>query len=158
MESTQETVEQLPLSVKVSAWSGIAYNIRKFFREFAYTGLAQVPQRILFWVNGGLVAFVFFFLLRNMEIWTSARGVTLIPAANSELTAVAAASVTQLSVLQYYWWGMLFIFVFFTFVSMTLYSSGRTGIVSYLFSLSLVLLLLLTRVIVSPVLLLGGTL
>lgn len=153
---SQETATQLPLSVTVSPWSGIRHSINKLVREFKYTSLVQVLTNFFFWVNLGMLGIVYVFLSQHEIYVNSGRGITIIPAGKSVIPSIASRSVTDLTVLPIYWQGMVIIVALVTIVAILLHWSGRPGIVPYLFIMSLFMLLLLAKMIISPILLLGG--
>lgn len=116
----------------------------------------QVLTNFFFWVNIGLLAVVYWFLAQHQNFIEYGLGVTIVPGGKSADPDTVAKSVTDLAVLPIVWQGMALIVALVTIVAMLLHWSGRPGIVPYLFIVSLFLLLLLAKVIVGPILILGG--
>jgi len=116
----------------------------------------QVVSSFFFWVSGALVAIVYYFIEQHRPYLLYGRGITVLPAARSIVEALSAKAVTDLSVLPFLWQVMVMVWLLTTVVAIIVHWSGRPGMVHYLFAISLLLLLLLTKVIVSPILILGG--
>lgn len=154
-KETQETT-QLPLSVKVSPWSGVTHNLKKSAREFRYTSPIQVLTNFLFWLNLGVVASTYIFLQSKDLVILNGIGVTLVPAGKSNIPLFIEAAVNNLTLLPYLWFVMCAVFAAFTVVCIVAHSSGRYSMTTYLLGISLLLVLLLAKVIVTPILLIGG--
>ncbi|MCC7304001.1 hypothetical protein IT418_01125 [bacterium] len=151
-----ESPTQLPLSITVSPWAGIVYRIKKDLREFKYSALVLVMTHVLFWLNIGLIAGTGWILFVNKEIVTKGIGIVFIPGDKSFVPAFTEYAVQNLEVLPYLWYGMVGIFFISVIVSVLVYSFGRYGITTFLLLLTGVILALLAKVIVTPILLLGG--
>jgi hypothetical protein len=132
------------------------YSYGKFIREFRYTPLVQVVSNVFFWINVGLLGFVYWFLQQHNSVVSSGRGIVAISAGRSSIVDIAAQSVTSLEILPYVWWGMVGMFGIAFIIAMVLHWAGRPGIIPYVLVMVLLLLVLVTKAIVTPILLLGG--
>jgi len=155
MEASLDT-EQLPLSIHVSSLSGIRYSLKKYIREFKYSPLVQVITNILFWICGGVILLVYLQIQEHSKLVASSLGVLFIPGSKSIFPVFLSASVYKLSVLPYFWGGMVMVWLLTLLVALVLSWGGRSGVISYLYAVCLVLLLLLAKVILSPLILFGG--
>lgn len=155
MAPTKET-SQLPLPVSVSRWSSFLYKIKKSLRQFRYTPFFQVLSHFLFWVNGGFIGLMFLLLQNKEEYISSGLGVLFVPGSKSNIPIFVSSSVRDLSLLPHVWLVMVAVWLFFTLVSMILHASGRYGMTSYLLAVSLLLVLLMAKVVLLPLLLIGG--
>jgi hypothetical protein len=147
---------QLPLEVNVSSWNGVLYRFKRIVREFRYTPFVQVLTHALFWVNLGVIGGVYGLMSLNKDSISSGIGVVFIPGSRSQIPVFVGSAVRELSILPYVWYGMMIVLLVFTLVSMVTHSFGRNGLTTYLLAISLILLLLMAKIILMPLLLIGG--
>lgn len=152
----ESEVTQLPLSVKVSPWQSLRHNTKKFFRELKYSPLVIVVSHLLFWVSLGFILSLIWLLSQYQLLIQNGLGSIVAPASQSQIPLFIVASVHNLSVLQYTVFVMGGTFVIFSIIAMLASSLGRSGMVGYIFSLLILLLVLMAKVILEPLLLFGG--
>ncbi|WKZ23570.1 MAG: hypothetical protein QY312_02275 [Candidatus Dojkabacteria bacterium] len=151
-----ETVEQLPLSVSVSSWSGLLYGVKKSLREFKFSPFYLVSTHFLFWVNIGLLAMTWWRVTVQQPLLEKSVGVLFFSVKKSAIPAFSEAAVVPLQYTPYVVYALFGFLLFSTIMSFFVYSFGRYGITTFVFLLTLVVLLLVIRMILFPLTLLGG--
>lgn len=154
--ATVDDSKQLPLSITVSPWSGFLHRIKKSIREFKYSATILVLTHILFWVNVGIVGVTGWVLITHRTIVEKGVGIVFVPGESSAIPAFSEYAVQQLQILPYLWYSMIGILTISVLLSILIYSFGRYGITTFILLLTTVLLALLAKVLITPILLLGG--
>ena len=147
---------QLPLSVTLSPWPRFIHLFKKSVREFRYSAFSLVLTNILFWVNGGIVFAVWFFMQRYSKVLNAGIGVLFPPGSKSMVPTFVSTAIRDLTFITPLWYAMIGLWLMAALISMLVYSYGRYGMTTYILAITAILLVLMAKICLTPLILLGG--
>ncbi len=153
MQSKQGENPQLTLAVKVNPFQSWLISTKKAIRHIKYSPVLLLIRNFLFWVQLGIVFMSF--LVRILFAEKLQVSFAVLNMAASTVQGFVSKSVRSLAQVDELLLLISGVTVLSWIVAVAFYSFGKQGIVPYVLVSAILIILLLVKIIVTPILLLG---